>query len=361
MIKAGSQEPTGQNPEENLEWVKVAFLQGPVILKEDHGTMAHNQVLGYIDYYQVIFREHGTSGRNGIYYIGSAEAGKDPLMVEVLPGKAYDVLFLGGTMVNQVLLVTGYVNAGDAKKGNAQFDPEGQGITIVRGQVNLITIPVTTIDLQSTEGELLEVIADEYPDDELTNFKFTYEDHEENTENGKDAKPITYEFSRDPASKITTFRIDKGFRGDIKVRFSTRKLRDLLHAALPKDGSFGSIPFYIHGSEQYLTLLPQWAKHSFRAIPANSRFDGASIDKLRYSFTFSNKDMAEVREEDIDGLFYFEMPYYAFGTPASGSWRWNIRKGFTYEGNADSQGCSIRLQVGEGSRGDPNTWIEFLY
>jgi hypothetical protein len=357
MVKVGSQKPAGQNPEENLEWVQVVFLQEPVILAQEQGTLVHNHVLRSIDYYQVIFREHGTSGMRGIYYSGSAEVGKDPLIVGVLPGKAYDVLVLGGTMVNQALLATGYVNTGNAKHGVAHFDPEGQGITIVRGQVNLITIPLTIIDLQATEGELLEVIADEYPDDEITNFKFTYEEHEENPEYGEDVKPITYEFFRDPVSHITTFRIDKGFRGDITVRFSTRKLRDLIHAVLSKDGSLGSIPFQVHGSEQYLTLFPRWAKHPFRAVHGNSRFEGASIDQLRYSFTFSNNALAEVRDEDIDGLFYFEMPYYAFGTPASGSWRWNIRKGFI----PDGQGSSIWLQVGEGSQGDPNTWIEFWY
>jgi hypothetical protein len=360
MVKAGVQKPAGQNPEENLEWVKVA-LQEPGILTAEREPLVHHRVLMAIDYYQVIFREHGTSGMSGVYYIGNAEAGKDPLMVGVLPGKAYDVLLLGGTMVNQVLLASGYVNAGDAKNGDAHFDLEGQGITIVRGQLNLITIPLTIIDLQATEGELLEVIGDAYPDDEITNFKVTYEAHEENPGHGDDGKSITYAFFREPVSNITTFRIDKGFRGDIKVRFSTRKLRDLIHAVLSKDGSFGSIPFLMHGSEQYLTLFPRWAKHPFRAVHGNSRFEGGSIDQLRYSFTFTNNAMAAVRDKDIDGLFYFEMPYYAFGTPASGSWRWNIRKGLTYDGNHDSQGASIRLQVGEGSQGDSDTWIEFLY
>ncbi|MDR1788557.1 MAG: hypothetical protein LBR16_08950 [Treponema sp.] len=99
------------------------------VAKPESRELGENIAKSSIDYYEVIFRTHGSMD----YYSGSANEG-EYLSVAVPPDQSYDVLLLAGIKKNRVLLASAYINQVAGSVGS--YSIGGPGWKIEKGKVN---------------------------------------------------------------------------------------------------------------------------------------------------------------------------------------------------------------------------------
>ncbi|MDR0759198.1 MAG: hypothetical protein LBF74_03710 [Treponema sp.] len=268
-------------------------------------SVSADLVQAYIEYYEVIFKEHGGSK----YFIGTAVDGKEYLSVEVEPKLSYDVLLLAGTEANRVLLATGFVNNADGDG----YDPSGDGYTVTVDAANVITFTMRKTNILVGT----ELVAD------------------------TDSTDVTY--SRDEAAtgdKIATFLRPRDSSDDLVVEFDgSTKLQDLENAGGPSGILFVA---------NTLTLKPLYPKYPLAVKTVTPSIQTG----VEFTYIITDADLPG-DDEDIDGKLIWELAYYAFGTPDSKSTRWNIRNGLDYGIDQNDSGGSIRVKFGDGSKNYP--------
>jgi hypothetical protein len=290
-----------------------------VVLPDAGGgrSVADGLVQAYVDYYEVIFKVHGSTDPDD-FYIGTAEDGKEYLSVAVEPDKSYDILLLAGTLSNRVLLATGFINnaAGNGYVPTDTSDPlnpVGVGYEVKANKPNTITFTMTSTNI--TVGVDLTV------DNDGTDFTYSRPggiatisevDHEENT-------------------------------GNLKIKFAgTLKLVHLENAQLnetPSGATFAS---------NKLTLSPLYTTDSFDLKVVG---DTTKTEGVVYTYEIATGDLPSKKGNlrDVDGKLKWELQYFAFGNVNSKSSKWNIRNGLDYDIDDNGSGGSIRVKFGTGT------------
>jgi hypothetical protein len=262
----------------------------------------------YADWYEVVFKEHASVP--AAYFFGKAEAGKKYLSIAVKPNKSYDILLLAGAKGDHVLLATGLVNNA---AGNG-YEPDGPGYTIEAGKSNIVSLTMrkTNITPDAVGGAAPDI-----------------------TFSGVDAgnQPLAFTYERDDQSRVALVTVPDGAVTFV-MQLATTKLVDLARAGYPGGLLFAANKATLR--ERYpagLGLILGQAK----GVPEDAR----------YAYAFTIEEVIKV--ENIDGLAYVDLEYYAFGDTNSGSSLWHVRNGLNHDEDTNGAGGAIAARFGTGS------------
>jgi hypothetical protein len=227
----------------------------------------------------------------------------------------YDILFLAGRKVNQVLLASAFVNNRD---GNvSEYDPGGVGYQVKTGGPNVITLEITRTNLR------------------LPDLGVTTPD-------------ITFSGGTDPYTRggdnIATLPVVDPIPTSLEVSLADTKLLDLIRAVKARDDNLDEDDVF---ESNEVTLIPRYqnANHVFTPVTAVGTYN---TDKYDYSIATTALGLLP-GQEDFDGLLRVELTYFAFGDSLSKSTQWNIRNGLSYAVDDNGVGGAILVEFGDGS------------
>jgi hypothetical protein len=347
--KAGSPQAEGG---ENLVEVQIPLPKNdPPQLKSSRSVSAEMLQYVYLDYYEVIFRnrdyvDQSTTPNEVPYYIGTAHAGEDYLTVKVpatKEGKKYNILLLGGRYENRLLLITAFVNALDSN-GKTTHVSGGQGVPIVAGKSNRITLAMTKLNLTLHE-------------EDPSNLPNALQGSEVFVRYGSQGSFPTSPILITRPDNIATVDLgsphsNSGYKLELKIE--TVKFADLIRA-VGGDTAFNSNNFATCGAVLYPSV-----RRPFNAQLGMGTVT-ASGDTFTCTYTFENLPTNFTNTDLYAGLRY-NFQYYAFGESASGSSKWEIRNGVNNYVLDDGEiGGLIRVQVGDGSSEDTYIVIDIRF
>jgi hypothetical protein len=267
--------------------------------------------------------------------------------VNVLPGRNYDILLLGGRYVNRLLLVTAFVNdLVDDGTSNDKFitgyTSSGTGVPIVAGKSNLITLAMEKLNL-----------------DISTAVAFTY-----GTGGTETSSTIIRNHSTAPGIAVLPLpkRIDGEPEPTLIMTIATNKFVDLIHARASVDPS--PPLFKMQGTNlQGEVVLNPIGKQIFTPQIGNEVINDSTFANGNFAavYTFANLP-DEFSQKDIDAGLRYNYQYYAFGTEESGSSKWEIRNGVNHRLLDDGGvGGLIMVRVGDGSIKDFDIVIDIHF
>jgi hypothetical protein len=288
--------------------VKVAL---PKTFDESGRSVTNDYVEVYANYYEVIFKVHGSAE----YYFASAEEGKEYLSISVKASEKYDILLLAGTKANRVLLATSFVNLADG----SGYDISGTGYEVKVGEANVITMAMTKTN----------ITPDPTPDITFAATQAT-------------SGTLAVNYSR--IDKIATAEVDEPTFAPLllTVTLGIDKLTDLSNAG------GGSFVFASNKAQ----LAPRYTQdvETFGLVQSvNSTGPGP------YTYVF---DISTLGTLDLDAKLRLNLVYYAFGDPDSKSSGWNIRNGLDYDVDNNASGGVMVVTFGDGSDVTKTTTIE---
>jgi hypothetical protein len=298
----------------------------------------------FVDYYEVIFKEHGATGAD--YHRGSANLG-EALSVAVPAGESYDVLLLAGIKQYRTLLGSAFVNTNDANDdsvtGDAGFNANGTGFYITSGTVNVISVTLEPIAVDPV-GDFVATL----PGTTLST-------------------PTINRIPGDKYDNIAKFTMPKqgGTDNDLSVDVSVNGLGPLIQAEF--DGAAYALTFV----SKQMTLKPYMIKHTFAPSIAstitgpNTGSNVVTDDPATFADTstsyktnyfFEHATLPNV--EGAYGSLYFNLKYAPFGDLTAGR-SWNIRNGFNFDLDKDggSPGSAILVIIGD----DPGDFVQGTY
>jgi hypothetical protein len=237
----------------------------------------------------------------------------------------YDILFLAGRKVNQVLLASAFVNNRDDNV--SEYDPNGVGYQVKTGGPNVITLEITMTNLA-------------LPDTGVGTPDITFSGGDDYERNASTSNIATLPVTDDPIP------------GTLTVNLAETKLLNLIYAAAltskTETDAFNS---------NTVTLIPRYqnANHVFTPVVVSGTY---GTNEYAYSIDTSGLQLL-ANQKDFDGLLRVELTYFAFGDSNSKSTLWNIRNGLSYAVDDNGVGGAILVQFGTGSEFPEEIAIEF--
>lgn len=271
----------------------------------------------YVAYYEAVLREIGT----GNYFIGTAREGYERLTVAALPGKRYEAMILAGVTLRgggeKVLLASGYENN------------NGSGYLVERGRRNVITVRMS---LHKTTVNFYEGTPPAPNSTGITN----------SPSDNAERRPLYV--GEDTANRRTVVEAWKQV-GDLEflhpylIYHAQISGAHSLYAALgmTPDNPASYISGYTAQIGRYTSPDTVTQEPLFTAPAPALGFRSDICDYDTGTFRDVVEVYAGIDEGELPGLSHndyavaFDMTYYAFGDPRSGSGLWHLRRGLTHD------------------------------
>lgn len=297
----------------------LALVQIPLsaAVSRESLWLSYTPLQDYVTYYEAVLREIGTNN----YFTGTAREGYERLTVAALPGKRYEAMILAGVTLpgngEKVLLASGYENN------------NGNGYLVERGQRNVITVRMS---LHKTTVNFYEGTPPNPNSTGITNSP------------SDDAERRPLYVGEDTVNRRTIVEAWKQV-GNLEFQHPHLIYHAQISGAHSLYAALGMNPAnpasYIRGyTAQIGRYTPPNTISPEPLFTAPAPAIGFRTDIFDYD-TGTFRDVVEmyagIDEGELPGLSYndyavaFDMTYYAFGDPRSGSGLWHLRRGITHD------------------------------
>jgi hypothetical protein len=299
----------------------------------------------FMDYTEVIFREHGTT----TYYSGKADEGKT-LTVDVVPNKYYDILLLAGKKDGRVLLASSFGNK--AALGVVSFDntAAAEGIPIRKGAVTALKmtlVPIeidpetdyTAVDTDVGSFAIARGGAGEYKDIAMTTIP---------TKTDLGSADVTVAVTVKGAKPLVDAVTTPGALAAIDGTFGTFLITDLVQT-LMRLGPYSSLAR--DAAVKVVNVTGTVNGNGSQAVLTTVAADDTTLVS---TFTFDNDDWPDpafdplLNKTGAYAALRFNMKYAPYNDTNAGS-SWNIRPGLLYglDTAGNSSTSELLVVIGE--------------